>query len=200
MTMINRIVFLLIMTLVAFSAGLTALAASAQLATPPVPGPNGMPTQSWFKESSGDLAQDLVETIKQGKLLAIVWEQRGCYYCKQMHEVNFQDHEVMQYVRRRFEFVQLNLHGNRVMLDLGGDATTEARLAQRNRVTGTPTVLFLDREGKEVFRMPGYANPPLFLTVFEYVSDRAYVSQSLRDYIAAKISDAKIGKEIRQTN
>ena len=150
-----------------------------------------MPTQSWFRESSNDLARDLAEANKQGKILAIVWEQYGCYYCKLMHEVNFQDHEIVEYVRDRFEFVQLDMRGGKVLRDLDGGATVESLLSRKNRVTGTPTIQFLDRDGEEVFRMPGYAKPPLFLAVFEYVAAKAYESRTLREYIVAKISDAK---------
>jgi thioredoxin-related protein len=166
---------------------------ATQLVTPPIVGESGMPTQSWFKESSNDLARDLADVVKQGKLLAVVWEQRGCYYCKQMHEHNFQVHEVVSYVRSRFEFVQINMRGNRVVMDLEGNPATEAMLARRNRVTGTPTIQFLDRGGKEVFRMPGYAKPALFLTVFEYVAEKAYISQSLKEFVGAKIAEARNG-------
>ena len=123
-------------------------------------------------ESSNDLSNDRAAAARQGKILVIVWEQFGCYYCKLMHEVNFQDHDIVNYVRGRFDFVQLDMRGNRVVMDLGGRATTEAKLARANQVTGTPTVQFLDRDGKEVFRMPGYAKPSLFLAIFEYVPRR----------------------------
>ena len=168
-------------------------AAAKQPVTPPVPGESGMPTQVWFKTSSLDLRRDLEETVRAGKILAIVWEQRGCYYCKQMHEVNFQIHEVVDYLRDNFEFVQLNLWGDRAMRDLAGKPTVERALARGYRVTGTPTIQFLDKDGNEVFRMPGYARPALFLTVFEYVAERAYETQSLEQYVRAKI--ARLSRE-----
>lgn len=191
---IKRLVPLFGVLLLAFGQTVPA----AQRVTPSVPGASGMPTQSWFMESSNDLSNDLAAAAKRGRILAIVWEQLGCYYCKLMHEVNFQDHDVVNYVRGRFDFVQLDMRGDRVVMDLGGRATTEAMLARANRVTGTPTVQFLDRDGKEVFRMPGYAKPPLFLAIFEYVADKAYKSMTLRQYVVAKIADAKAS--LKQTN
>ena len=195
---IKRFVRPFVILLMAF--GFSQVISAAQLVTPPIPGPSGMPTQSWFMASTNDLAKDLAEANKQGKILAIVWEQRGCYYCKQMHEVNFQDHEVVRYVRGRFVFVRRNIHGNRAVMDMDGRAATEALLASKNRVTGTPTIQFLDRNGKEGFRTPGFAKPPLFLTVFEYVAEKAYESLTLRAYIVAKISEAKAKEEFKKTN
>jgi len=187
----------LILTCAVFAVGLVFAglpwAAAAQKVMPPIVGENGMPTQAWFKKSGNDLARDLTEAVNNKKLLAIVWEQRGCYYCKQMHELNFQVEDVVSYVRDRFEFVQLDLRGNRVLMDLQGNPATETMLARQSRVTGTPTIQFLDRHGKEVFRMPGYAKPALFLTVFEYVAEAAYKSKSLKEYVVAKNSAAENG-------
>ncbi len=194
---LKRLAIPLVMLMMAFASAYPLLA--AQRVTPPVPGPSGMPTQSWFMASSNDLAQDLTAANGRDKILAIVWEQRGCYYCKLMHEVNFQDHGIVNYVRGRFAFVQLDMHGSRFMKGLGGGASTEAMLARNNRVTGTPTIQFLDRAGKEVFRMPGYAKPPLFLAVFEYVAEKAYATLTLREYIAAKLSAAKAEAGFKQT-
>ena len=95
------------MTLAALTIGVAVSAGAASSVAPPVIGPSGMPTQAWFKESSNDLARDLADAVKSGKRLAIVWEQRGCYYCKRMHDVNFQVRDVVDYVRARFEFVQV---------------------------------------------------------------------------------------------
>jgi thioredoxin-related protein len=47
-------------------------------------GASGLPSLSWFKETSSDLRDDLMAAKKSGKLLVLVWEQAGCYYCKQM--------------------------------------------------------------------------------------------------------------------
>jgi thioredoxin-related protein len=149
-------------------------------------------------ESSNDLSNDLAAASKRGKVLVIVWEQFGCYYCKLMHEVNFQDHDIVNYVRGRFDFVQLDMRGENVVKDLRGRAMTQAMLARTNRVTGTPTVLFLDSDGTEIFRMPGYAKPPLFLAIFEYIAKGAYKTQSLREYIVAQLDDAKAS--VKQTN
>ncbi len=194
---LKRLAIPLVMLMMAFASAHAVSA--AQRVTPPVPGPSGMPTQSWFMASSNDLALDLAAANGQDKILAIVWEQRGCYYCKLLHEVNFQDHEVVNYIRGRFDFVQLDMRGDKVVKDLDGRAAAEAMLSRKNRVTGTPTIQFLDRSGKEVFRMPGYAKPPLFLTVFEYVAEKAYVKMTLREYIVAKISAAKAEAGFKQT-
>ncbi len=149
-------------------------------------GESGLPTQSWFAESSADLRGDLALAAKDGKILAVVWEQRGCYYCKQMHEVNFQIDEIVDYVRANFHLQQLNLRGEREIVGFDGEARSEAGLARKYAVTGTPSIQFFDGGGRELFRMPGYATPAVFLAVFEYVMEKGYRDLSFRDWFKAK--------------
>jgi thioredoxin-related protein len=150
-------------------------------------GESGLPSLSWFTETSSDLRDDIKGATAKGKLIAFVWEQAGCYYCKQMHEVNFGIDEVTDFVRSNFVLVQLDMHGDRVLTDLKGDAGLEADLARRNRVTGTPTIQFLTADGREVFRMPGYAKPAVFLAAFQYVQEGGYRTLSFRDWVKAEI-------------
>ena len=68
---------------------------------------DGLYTQEWFLESFLDLAEDLDEAKTEGKRFAIMWELKGCPYCKETHFVNFADPEVNAYVRDNFEILQL---------------------------------------------------------------------------------------------
>src|SRR5690606_4822234 len=52
---------------------------------------DGLYTQAWFHESFLDLKEDLAEAEKAGKSLAIIFEQRGCPYCKETHVTNLAD-------------------------------------------------------------------------------------------------------------
>ena len=55
----------------------------------------GFEPEPWFIESSGDLATDAAEAGADGKYLALLWEQRGCHYCEELHRVNFRDADVI---------------------------------------------------------------------------------------------------------
>ncbi|MCC0028761.1 MAG: hypothetical protein H6891_00135 [Brucellaceae bacterium] len=46
---------------------------------------NGLHHQDWFLESFLDIGEDLAEAQAKGKGLVIVFEQRGCPYCREMH-------------------------------------------------------------------------------------------------------------------
>lgn len=159
----------------------------------PAPLEDGRHTQAWFLNSFLVLKEDLADAAAQGKRLAILWDQRGCPYCLEMHRVNLADPDVNSYIRERFHIVQLDLYGAREVTDFDGQVLSERELARKYGIAFTPTVQFLppspaEIEGKsgkavEVARMPGYFRPGHFEAMFAFVHERAYESQSFQRYV-----------------
>ncbi len=143
------------------------------------PGEDGLYHQDWFVESFLDLRDDIAEAADAGKNFAILWEQRGCPYCRELHRVNFANKEIRDYIKENFNILQLDMWGPRKVTDFDGKEMGERELAKRWRVNFTPTINFFAMDkaasiGKiggnaEIFRMPGYFKPFHFLTAFEYV-------------------------------
>lgn len=157
---------------------------------------DGRPTQSWFVNSFLVLNEDLADAAAQGRRLAVLWDQRGCPYCLEMHKVNFADPRTHAYIRDRFNIVQLDMFGAREVTDFDGQVLTEKEMARKYGIVGTPTIQFFPErpdqlEGKkgravEVARMPGYFKPDHFIAMFEYVAERAYERQPFAGYVKAK--------------
>ncbi len=147
--------------------------------TEPEVGDDGLYHQDWFVESFLDLRDDIKEAAEAGKNFVVLWEQRGCPYCREMHRVNFANPEIRDYIKANFAILQLDLWGPRKVTDFDGKEMGERELAQRWRVNFTPTTNFfpgdpgkvLGKSGDraEVFRMPGYFKPFHFLAAYEYV-------------------------------
>jgi thioredoxin-related protein len=149
----------------------------------------GLPAQPWFLQSFQDLREDLEAAAAAGKRLAVLVEQRGCPYCKLLHEVNFADPAVGGWIRERFEILQLDLHGARPVTDLDGTVLEERAFARGATGTVTPAALFLPATlalaaGRParlaaVARMPGYLPPREFLALFRWVAEEGYRHESL---------------------
>ena len=156
---------------------------------------DGFYRQPWFLESFLELADDLAAASEKKKHLAIMWELRGCPYCKETHLVNFAKPEISNFIKERFEILQLNIIGSREVTDFDGKKMTEKALAQKYGVRYTPTIQFFPEtvaglaektpKDREISRIQGYLAPAAFLTMFRYVAERAYEKGSLRDYIRA---------------
>ena len=186
--------FLRSLALGAAGAGLAQATGSAQ-ASGAVMGEDGLYVQPWFLESFLELADDLTTATESGKRFAVIWELRGCPYCKQMHKVNFARPDVSGYVRQHFDILQLNLIGSRLVTDLDGEEMSEKQLAAKYGVRFTPTIQFFPESidglaempavARESARLPGYLPPDDFLAMFRFVQEKAYRQGSFKDYLAA---------------
>lgn len=161
-----------------------------------VVGDDGIYKQTWFLESFLDIGEDLAEAQAAGKRLAILWEQKGCPYCKDTHTVNFAKKPIQTYVRENFVVVQLNMWGDREVTDLDGEVLSEKDMAKKWGVVFTPTIHYLveeheveaDTSAKDNLAavMPGYFRPFHFLRMFEFVKGRIYERLHFQKYIAEK--------------
>ena len=175
-----------------------ALAASHARADQPILTDDGLYKQPWFLESFLDLADDLEGARKEGKRFVVMWELKGCPYCKETHFVNFAQARIADYVKTNFEVLQLNIIGSRKVTDFDGAELSEKQLAAKYGIRFTPTFQFfgenaaalksLPPDKREVARSPGYLLPEDFLGMFRYVREKAYESKSFRDYVKSRPS------------
>ena len=135
-------------------------------------GEDGLYRAAWFLESFLDLADDLAAASEAGKRLVVAWELRGCPACKATHEVTLADPQVVAYLTRHFEFVQLDIIGARPVTFPDGDRRPEKAQARRLGVTGTPTFQVFDASG-ERGRLEGFHPPAPFLDFFRGHAARA---------------------------
>ena len=173
--------------------GLGLLSVPGARAGEPILTDDGLYRQPWFLESFLDLSDDLDGAAKDGKRFVIMWELRGCPYCKETHFVNFARSDISDYIKANFEVLQLNIIGSRKVIDFDGSELSEKALALKYGVRFTPTLQFFPERAaplktiaptkREVTRAPGYFRPDDFLAMFRYVREKAYESKSFRDYI-----------------
>jgi thioredoxin-related protein len=181
--------------LIAGSAALAASLAAPRARAEAMLTDDGLYRQPWFLESFLELADDLDSATKSGKRFAIMWELRGCPYCKETHLVNFARPDIEEFIKANFEILQLNIIGARKVKDFDGNEISEKALAAKYGVRFTPTFQFfperpeglaaLAPEKREVARAPGYLRPDDFLALFRYVREKGYATKSFRDYLKA---------------
>jgi thioredoxin-related protein len=181
--------------LLAGAAALSALRLASARAEP-ILTDDGLYKEPWFLESFLDLPDDLEGAHNEGKRFAIMWELKGCPYCKETHFVNFARNDISDYIKANFVVEQLNIIGSRRVTDFDGEVMSEKELAAKYGVRFTPTFqFFAERAGplkglapqkREVARAPGYLRPEDFLAMFRFVREKAYETKSLREYLKAQ--------------
>ncbi|MBV9558685.1 MAG: thioredoxin family protein [Pseudolabrys sp.] len=172
---------------------LTGPALAETSAYKPILTDDGLYKEPWFLESFLDLSEDLEGARKQNKRFVIMWELKGCPYCKETHFVNFAQPRVSDYIHENFEVLQLNIIGSRKVTDFDGKEIGEKELAAKYGIRYTPTFQFFreSAEGlaalppadREVARAPGYLRPDDFLAMFRFVREKAYEGKSFRDFL-----------------
>lgn len=158
---------------------------------------DGLHDQPFFIDSFLELGDDLQEAAAAGKGLMILFEQRGCPYCKELHAVNFARTEVVDYMTAQYHLVQLDLWGAREVTDFDGAQMEERALAQAWGVNFTPTVVLIpptragaqSRSEAEAFRMPGYFKPFHFLSSLEYVASGEVERQPFQRFLQDKFAE-----------
>jgi len=168
---------------------------------------DGLHVQPWFANTFLNLSDDLNDANAAGKKLAIFWEQRGCPYCREMHEVNLAQKDISDYIQKHFMVVQLNLFGSREVTDFDGEKLPEKELARKWRVNFTPTIYFAPasvaeaagRSGRdaEAWRLVGYWKPFHFRSTFVYVARGGYKTQPNFQRWLGKYADELRAKGIK---
>ena len=182
------------MTAIAFLAAAVLPAVAAEV------GEDGLHKEDWFAMTFRDIAEDSRSASEQGKRLALVFEQRGCIYCAQMHEKILSDPEVRDYIRENFMVVQYNMFGDEEVTDLDGEVLSEKTAARKWGFVFTPTIVFLPEqpvEGKTTAQaavqvMPGAFGKWTFLNMFKWVRERGYEGdEHFQEYHARVINELR---------
>lgn len=169
-------------------------------------GDDGLHKTAWMRETFLDMQEDLAEANAEGKRLVLMVEQRGCIYCEKMHKEVFPDPAVSEYISKNFFVVQLNLHGDREIVDFDGETMAEKQAARKWGILFTPSIIFLPEEVGEdqsaaqaqVALMPGAFAKGTTLDMFTWVNEKRYDIENGEDfqrYHARRIQERAAAKE-----
>lgn len=163
---------------------------------------NGMHTQDWFAQDSFlELQDDFEVAQEEGKRLLVFFEQKGCIYCKRMHEEVLSHPGIAKMIQDNFRVVQLDLWGPRMVTDFDGEEMEEKDLARKWRANYTPGIFFFPTEiaedneesGKDlwVHRMDGAFGKITFTATFEWVMKDLMETQNLQRYVMERMPDIR---------
>ncbi|EDM69501.1 thioredoxin SoxW [Roseobacter sp. AzwK-3b] len=187
------------LALVLALSGLAAPASAAEV------GDDGLHKAAWMRDTFLYLRDDLEEVTAEGKRMAVMIEQRGCIYCKKMHEEVYPGPEISDYVSENYVVVQLNLHGDREVTDFDGESLSEKDMLRKWGILFTPTVIFLPEEVPEgasakdaaVAIMPGAFQKGTTLDMYTWVNEKRYAFENEEDfqrYHARRIQERASGQ------
>jgi thioredoxin-related protein len=145
---------------------------------------------AWFKEAFLDLPQDLTDASEAGKLgLFLFVSTQGCSYCHLFIEKSLGDPAIAERVKTHFDTIGLEIFDDAELTDFAGEPIAVKDFVLSQGVQFAPTLLFYtpdDAGGARLLaRLPGYFEPERFNRVLDYLIDRRWETQTLKDYLVA---------------
>ena len=101
-----------------------------------------------------DLNQAVSQAQKDNKTIMLVFDQDGCYYCDLLKKDVLSNNDVISKLNEGFITVVV-------------DINSQPQLAAKYPVVGTPTMIFLDSNQKEINKIEGYVDAGEFLNTIK---------------------------------
>lgn len=121
-----------------------------------------------------------------GRPLAVVFEAPYCSGCDEMHREGFQRAEVRAEMAR-FDIARFALGERATVTAPDGKPARVDEWARRLKILYTPSIVFFDTKGREVFRIEAYLRPFHLAGSFAYVSSGAYAREpSFQRFLQAR--------------
>lgn len=150
----------------------------------------------WFKMSFLELKDDLSDARENKKKgLIIYFGQKRCPYCKALLERDWGKKDIINYTRKNFDVIAINIRGQKSVIDLNGKNWTERSYSVAQKTNFTPSLIFYDLQGREALRLRGYRPPYQFRAALEYAADAHYLEESFSHYLARAEKAFRYGKD-----
>lgn len=135
----------------------------------------------WFKTTFLDLRDDLADARAAGKRgILLFFSTAGCSYCKQMLDGSFQDPAFAGRVRAHYDVIGLEIFSDSEITDWSGDRRTLSEFARQQGVQFTPTLVFLDLDGRRLLRLVGYYETAYLERALDYLDNQPGSQTALR--------------------
>lgn len=109
--------------------------------------------QYFFAQSFKDFQEERSIVKEEQKLgIFIFFDMVGCPYCKYMKEKVLNQELAQEWYSEHFRSVSVDIHGATEVIDFDGIEWTENTFSERYGVFSTPTMIFFDPDGKEIYR------------------------------------------------
>jgi len=159
---------------------------------------------SWFMNSFLDFSEDIESLAKEDKRLMLFVEQDSCPYCHAFVTKNLSHTKTKERVQKHFGVIDLNMFGDREVIDTDGEEFTEKEFAKKHNIQFTPTIIFFDENKKQILRLNGYIDIPQFNLALDYIKDKKETSLTFQEYLlqnkkqkSALISEPGFFKELK---
>lgn len=127
---------------------------------------------------------NLQKLLSSDKPLLVLFEQKKCHDCDELHNDIFKRTESIRQINR-FNVVRLDTWSNETLLDSQGKIISAKLFAKKLNINHSPSFVFFDENGKDIFRIDAYMKSFHTQSVMDYIASGSYkVQPNFQRYIA----------------
>ncbi|VAW75255.1 thioredoxin SoxW [hydrothermal vent metagenome] len=120
------------------------------------------------------------------KPLMVLFEQKHCKSCDELHKDIFK-RKASRYELAKFNVLLVDMWSRDKIILPNGSAMTMTKWASQLKILSTPSMVFFNKQGKEVFRSEAYLKSFHVNGSMGYVSEGAYLTQpNFQRYLQAR--------------
>lgn len=131
---------------------------------------------SWKRYDTG------LKTAKSdNKYVLVQFFATWCGYCRKMDKEVFTDPTIQQTLKDKFVPVRVTESSDN-KIQLADRQVTEKELTAMNQVTGFPTLVFMDPQGKTLGKIPGFIPSDEMNGILKFISSESYKKMDYPTY------------------
>ena len=120
---------------------------------------------------------NIKELLKSNKPLLVLFEQKKCHDCDELHNDIFKRKETLKQIKR-FNVIRLDMWSKDNLVDAQGKTVSAKAYAKTLNIMHSPSFIFLNEDGKDVFRIDAYMKSFHTQSVLDYIASGAYKKQT----------------------
>lgn len=125
---------------------------------------------------------------KQNKPILVDFYASWCHWCEKMDKEVFENKSVAKNLQRDFVTIRIDTESN-TSLTYKGKTFSPKQFSQAVGVTGLPTLLFMEKDGTPITKLPGFVKADMFKSILAYIKKKCYKTKiSFHDFIKNKES------------
>lgn len=123
---------------------------------------------------------------EQNRPIFLYFGRLGCGWCDKTNKESFSNAELRKHYIQHYVLVYVDSESGKRLRLPSGERITEADLGVRYQAFATPLFLFLDPQGKEIARIPGFKTTQDFEDYDRFMTGGYYKTQTLMQFLAGK--------------
>jgi thioredoxin-related protein len=124
-----------------------------------------------------DFTAALASAKKDKRPVFVDFYTDWCGWCKKMDQESYTDPGIQKQIKDGWVAMKINAEDDSKKGVFNGKSMSHREIAQYFRVSGYPSFLFIDKEGKPVTVLPGYFPKADFALVLKYFKDELYTKK-----------------------